>query len=222
MKEKFLAALKLKFPGASDKTLDRIATKKAGTVTDENQIDTIVESITFDTLVESETDSRIAESNKKANQNILTAAKAAGMEYTDGKFIPVQTQKQQDPKTGDDTPEWAKALIKQNEELSQRVAGFETKTKQQTAAEKLRARLGERKIPETFMKGRVINDESEVDTVFAEIDQTYTEIRQQIVNESVPESVPGGGLKITGKKQVEAAIDSWRKDKTPISSETKN
>ena len=47
MKEKILAALKMKFVGVDDAILDRIATKKAKCQTDESQIPAIVEGVSF-------------------------------------------------------------------------------------------------------------------------------------------------------------------------------
>jgi hypothetical protein len=210
MKEKLLDALKLKFPGVSETTLSIIATNKAGSVTDEAQITSIVEGITVDIIIQSATDHRIADANKKHLQNY---EKQHGLK--DGKPV-----KQTETDTDDNVPAWAKTLMKQNEELQQKVLGFETKTKQQTLSEKLKAKLDEKKIPVHLMKGRVINDESEIDTVFTEIESDYAEIRQTLVNETVISSGPGRGL-LKSKAELAKEIEEWKERTMSENTETK-
>lgn len=210
MKEKLLEALKLKFPGVSETTLSIIVANKAGSIADEAQIASVVEALTFDQVIQSVTDHRITDANKKALENY---EKKHGLK--DGK--PVQQQQQQQTQThtqtNDDTPQWAKDLIKQNQELATKIAGFETKTKQQQLSEKLAARLNEKKIPVKLMAGRVLSDESELDSVFTEIEALHTEIRQSVVNETVAETVPGSSVDLSGKKQIESAVDEWHNSK---------
>lgn len=212
MKDKLLNALKLKFPGVSETSLSIIATNKAGSIADEAQIDSVAESITFDQVMQSVVDSRIADANKKAVDKFK---KAHGIKDDE----PVQQQQQQQTQTqtqqetNDDAPQWAKELIKQNQELAAKVAGFETKTKQQQLSEKLAARLNEKKIPVKLMAGRVLSDESELDSVFTEIESLHTEIRQSVVNETVSETVPGSSVALSGKKQIESAVDEWHNSK---------
>lgn len=213
MKEKLLEALKLKFPGVSETTLSIIVANKAGSIADEAQIASVVEAITFDQVIQSVTDHRITDANKKALENY---EKKHGLK--DGKPVQQQQQQQQtqtqtQQQTNDDAPQWAKELIKQNQELAAKVAGFETKTKQQQLSEKLAARLNEKKIPVKLMAGRVLSDESELDSVFTEIEALHTEIRQSVVNETVAETVPGSSVALSGKKQIESAVDNWYKDK---------
>lgn len=208
MKEKLLNALKLKFPGVSETSLSIIATNKAGSIADEAQIDSVAESITFDQVMQSVVDSRIADANKKAVDKFK---KAHGIK--DDEPVQQQQQTQTQTQTNDDTPQWAKDLIKQNQELTTKLAGFETKTKQQQLSEKLAARLNEKKIPVKLMAGRVLSDESEIDSVFTEIEALHTEIRQSVVNETVAETVPGSSVALSGKKQIESAVETWHKDK---------
>jgi hypothetical protein len=205
MKQKLLDALKLKFPGVSETTLNIIATNKAGSVTDENLTST-VEAITLDLIIQSATDSKIADANKKAVQNYESTH---GLK--DGK--PVKDPEKKDPPApSDDMPAWAKALKEQNDALLLKVSGFESKTKQQQNLEKLHAKLTEKKIPLTFAKRVVLNDESEIDTMLAEIENDYTELNQQKVNDSAT-IVPGVTTIPGDRKSVEAAVDTWYKTK---------
>lgn len=69
MKKKILDALKTKFSGVSEVILDRIATKKAENVTDENQITAIVDGISFQDVVTSYGDYRANEANISSVNN---------------------------------------------------------------------------------------------------------------------------------------------------------
>ena len=216
MKDKLLAALKLKYPDASDATLTRIADKKAGSVTEESQIQSVVDGITLDIIIQSETDARIVEANKKAVHNYETTHK-----LKDGK--PVEETKPPKTDTGDDdTPKWAKPLLEKITTLESKLAAQDQKTKQQSYQDKLNAKLSEKKIPVKMASKYVVNDESELDTAFTEIETTFNEIRQEDVNNKTSEAIPGGGFTATSKQQVSAAIDSWKAGKeTQTSSEPK-
>ena len=58
MKEKILALLKTKFPGVDEATLIRIAEKKATGVTDESQVQPIVDGVSFQDVLNSYGDFR--------------------------------------------------------------------------------------------------------------------------------------------------------------------
>lgn len=214
MKEKLFTALKSKFAGISDAILTRIAEKKAISVTDENQIQSVVDSITFDVILQSEVDSRITDANKKAVENYEKKHN-----LKEGK--PVESGKPNTHVDSNDMPEWAKVLHKQNEELTQRIAGFEMKEKQQNLTAKLLQKMKENKIPEKLLGARTINDESEIDTVYSEIETTYNEIRQNVVNENVQSGTPGAGSISGGEKAMEGAIKDWASKNNPVVVETK-
>lgn len=69
MKEKLLNALKTKFSGVSEAILERIAAKKAGSVTDESQITAIVDGISFQDVLTSHGDYRANEASISSVKN---------------------------------------------------------------------------------------------------------------------------------------------------------
>lgn len=69
MKEKLLNALKTKFSGVSEAILERIATKKAGGVTDESRITAIVDGISFQDVLASHGDYRANEASISSVKN---------------------------------------------------------------------------------------------------------------------------------------------------------
>lgn len=69
MKKKLLDALKTKFTGIDEAVLERIATKRAESITDESQITTIVDGISIQDVVKSYGDYRANEANVTSVSN---------------------------------------------------------------------------------------------------------------------------------------------------------
>ena len=144
MKEKLLALLVAKFAGVPEATLERIATKKAGSVTDESQLQSIVDGIDYGQIVQSEVDSKITDANKKAIQNYETAHK-----LKDGK--PVKDQepgKDPDPNKDDIAAIVAAAVKTAVEPLNQKLSAFEGQKTTETRLQQLEGKLKD--VPETF------------------------------------------------------------------------
>jgi len=218
MKEQLLALLKTKFQGVQDATLERIAAKKADTVTEQSQLQTVVDGLTYQDVINSEADFR-------ASQSSASALKKAVEEYEkkhnlkDGK--PVEDPnppKPPDPPKGDDMPAWAKALqetiTKQNETISGLSKGRELESRKAQAAKLLSGT----KIPESFRENRMVyfdfNSDTPLEDQVKAIESQYVEEQQAIVNSLVKEGkyTPAGG---GGGEMPDAEFDSYLKDKFP-------
>ena len=118
MKEKILAAIKAKFPNVnlSKKRLDAIAAKIEAKITDENEIDAKLDEYNdYNPLADlAKEDDRV--------RNLEAKAKAAQPAPKDD--TPAD---EPDPLADPATPEWAKSLIKQNQELAKKVENWEGK-----------------------------------------------------------------------------------------------
>ena len=151
MKEKLLALLKTKFVGVREATLERIASKKAETVTEESQLQTIVDGVTIDFIIDSESDFRGTQiSNTEKVKTISEYEKRHNLK--DGKPIEEPSKKEKkptDPKTGDDPRdaqinELKDSLTKLTELVTGVVTGQQKTSKQSQALEALK----KTKIPE--------------------------------------------------------------------------
>ena len=205
MKEKILVALRAKYPGTQAALLDRVADTMAGTVTDDT-LETITASEGVKNLLaffQSETDRRTTEAltsyEKKHN-------------LKDGK--PVNTP----PPPADpdpNTPQWAKDLIKQNNELATKLQSLEKGTVTSGLMDKVKAALTEKKIPEAFLKGRSIEKEEDVNALVTEIEGDYQVVKQAMVNQGVVIDVPASGSAAVNTKKVDADIEAWAASKNP-------
>lgn len=72
MFKELLDALKTKFPGVSESILNRIATKKANTVTTAEQVKTVVDGMTLQQVIDSYADYRATEATNTAVHNYET------------------------------------------------------------------------------------------------------------------------------------------------------
>jgi hypothetical protein len=136
MKEKLLALLVAKFIGVPEATLERIASKKAGSVTDESQLQSIVDGIDYGQIVQSDVDSKITEANKKAVQNYEATHK-----LKDGKPITDPTPGEDTDQGKDEAPAWAKALIEQNKMLTEDLALLKSEKTTQTRLQQLTSKF---------------------------------------------------------------------------------
>lgn len=207
MRDKILAALRAKYPGTQSALLDRVADTMAGTVTNET-LETVASGDGVKNLLaffQSELDRRTTE---VVNTAVANYEKKHSLK--DGKLVAAEP-----PKPADDpaAPEWAKALIKQNQELTAKFQLLEKGTATTGLMDKVKAKLTERKIPDAFLKGRVVEKEEDVDKLVAEIEGDFQTVKQTMVNQGVVIDVPVGPTKTAEK--VDSDIEAWAASKNP-------
>lgn len=203
MKEKILQLLRAKFPGTPTIVIDRVADHLSQTVTEESQLETAIAGVeplvtSFATILQSETDRRVTDAQKKA----LEAFRAKHGLDENGK--PIQNPNPNPtPGGGDDK------LAKELEEMRKRLDGYEAKEKAGMLHNSLKSKLAEKKIPDTFIKGRTVESEEQIDAVLAEIEADYTSVKQHLINEGVVGDAPRNP--IGNPSNVDADIASWAK-----------
>ena len=207
MKEKLLALLVAKFVGVPKATLERIAEKKAGSVTDEAQLQSIADGIDYGQIVQSEVDSKITDSNKKAIQNYESTHK-----LKDGKPVSTEPPTPGTPPDPNDLATMVSNAVKAAvAPLQQELQVFKQKDTQNTYLGKVKTSLSEKKIPESFWGKRSINVESDeqLTSVVTEIETDWTNFRQEQINAGVMIDKPASGTGPAGDgeslaKQIEA------------------
>lgn len=152
MLQEILNALKAKFEGVSDAVLNRIAAKLAKTVTTSEQVKSAVDGVTLQQVIDSYADNRATEATQTAIRNY---EQKHGLK--DGVKIDNQgDSKEKDPNQqsgggiDEQTPEWAKAILKANEALTERIAKMEGANT--TSARKAQITEIVSKLPETLRK----------------------------------------------------------------------
>src|SRR3990172_8161022 len=194
MKEKLLALLVAKFAGVPEAMLEGIATKKAGSVSDEAQLQSIADSIDFGQILQSNVDKKITESNKLAIQNYEAAHK-----IKDGKPVSAESPKTEgnpnDIKTIVDN-----AIAAAITPLQQKIEGYEKKDFQSAMFSKLKATLGEKKVPESYYakRGVAIESEEQLAALAAEIEGDWTSFRQEQINAGVMIDTPAASAGRSG------------------------
>lgn len=172
--EKILAALRTKFSGVDDATLQRIASKKAEGVTDESKVNSIVEGITFQDVVTNYGDFRADGAQKTAVSNYEKKHN-----IKDGK--PIEEPKPQDPPTepkskpAEEVPTWAQSIIDSNKTLSEKLAAMDAKTKADARNQQIDEVAKSFGIPEFAYKGKTIADD-------ADLNQYFTDLKQEMQN----------------------------------------
>ena len=121
IQEKILAGLQQKFTGVDTAILTRIANKKAEGVTDETQVNSIVEGISFSDVLKSYGDFRAGDASITA---VATYEKKHNLK--DGKPVVETVTEKPTEVEPEDVPAWAKALIESNKSLSDKLTRFET------------------------------------------------------------------------------------------------
>jgi hypothetical protein len=190
MKEKILLKLKEacgKTTSISDQTLDKLATTLATSVTEESQIDAVIE---LQKPILQAIDGNINHVAAEAVKKVKPVEKL--QEKTIEKTI--------DP----NEPEWFKSYReKQDQEtlnLKNKLEGYE---KEKTTAQltgKVTAKLKEKGIPESYLKGRnlLIESEDGIDQLVTSIDGDYNAFKQEMTEQGVFISAPkaaAAGLK---------------------------
>ena len=196
MKEKLLASLKTKYKnlGFGDKAFDGVADFLSKTVTKEEEIETAISGV--EPLLKSfQGDIDKVRNEKDALQKQYDELKNNSKKKDD----PADP-----PKKDDDTdePAWFKAYREKQEAettaLKQKIEGYEKKENQASYLSKVKSKLKEKSVPESFWVKRGINIENDeqVETVISEIESDWTEFKQEQVNSGVMIDVPpssGGG-----------------------------
>ena len=175
--EQILAALKTKFQGVEDATLQRIASKKSEGVTDESKVNSIIEGISFQDVLNSYGDYRADGAQKTAISNYEKKHN-----IKDGK--PVEETKPQQPQTpaptpqpkpAEEVPAWAQSLIDSNKTLSEKLAAMDAKTKADIRYQQIDKVAKSFGIPEFAYKGKQIADD-------ADLNQYFTDLKQEMQN----------------------------------------
>lgn len=211
MKEKILSELKTKYKhlGLSDETYEGVANQLALSVKEETEIATAVTGAEgLLKSIQKYADSRVtsikteADTLKKKLEELEKGSKKAEPEKKDG----------------DDTPEWAKTLIKTNEELKADLSALKGEKVQETLRGKLISALAEKKIPEEFYSpailGRTFSKDEDVNTIVEAVSTNYEKFQQTVANAGgvIPES---GSRKVeSDTKEVAKMIDDGTKEIT--------
>lgn len=205
MKEKILQLLRAKFQGTHNVVLDRVADHLSQTVKEESELETAIAGVeplvkSFSEVLQSETDRRVTDAQKKAIDNFR---QKHGLDEN-GKPI-------QDPdfeKKDDPTPPQNAELKK----LQERLEAFEKKEKQGELMNSLKGKLKEKKIPESFIKGRTVESEDQIDTVLKEIETDFAGVKQHFINEGVLTEKPADPL--GGGDKADDEIAAWAESKS--------
>ncbi len=205
MKEKILAALKIRFPKVHAELLDRVAGTLASTVTDESTIETVVQSDGVNNLVSfhiTETDRRATEAANKRETTLKDKYNLVEKKVENPK-----------PVIPDDAPDWAKAIIKKNEELEARLATKDKKENHETYLSTVKSKLIEKGLKEedindfNLLSGLSVNSEDEIDGLVASVETKFNESKQNLINRGVVVDVPINS-QVT-PDAVEADIEAW-------------
>lgn len=174
--EQILAALKTKFHGVEDATLQRIASKKSEGVTDESKVNSIVEGISFQDVLKSYGDYRADGAQKTAISNYEKKHN-----IKDGK--PIEETKPQDPPKTDPKPDEpqdlaakiAAALGTALKPLSDRLDAMDAQKKADTRNQQIEEVAKSFGIPEFAYKGKQIAED-------ADLNQYFTDLKQEMQN----------------------------------------
>lgn len=168
IQEKILAGLQQKFTGVDTAILTRIANKKAEGVTDETQVNSIVEGISFSDVLKSYGDFRAGDASITA---VATYEKKHNLK--DGKPVVETVTEKPTEVEPEDVPAWAKALIESNKSLSDKLTRFETEKEQATRQQQILAKAKEYGIPESYAKRCAIKDDEDLDVYFKDLKQEF-------------------------------------------------
>ena len=166
--ELILAGLQQKFAGVDTATLTRIATKKAEGVTDETQVNSIVEGISFQDVLTSYGDFRAGDARITAVANYEKKHN-----LKDGKPVKEPEEKKDEKKDEkkEEVPSWAQALIDSNKSLSEKLSAYEAKEAQAQRNSQISEVAKKYGIPEFMLKDCNIPENTDLDTYFKDMKQ---------------------------------------------------
>ena len=170
VQEMILAGLQQKFTGADTATLMRIAAKKAEGVTDESQVQAIIDGVGFGDVMQSYADFRVGDATKTAIANYERKHN-----LKDGK--PTEKSKEDDePKKDDGIPAWAQAIIDSNKVLTEKVASYEAEKSAMARQANISAKAKEYGIPENLVSMLKIADDADLDVYMKDAKQTFANL----------------------------------------------
>jgi hypothetical protein len=200
MKEKILAQLVSKYAGVSKKFLGLWADKLVPKVTEETQIEGVVNElenlpITIPDLAaewQREGDTRVTEAKKEWEKKNPPK--------------PPKTDTPPEPPKDDDVPAWAKTLIDQNKTLSEKIQGFEKDKTLGSIKQQLQAKLKD--VPASIWSKRAMPEtEDAIDAFVTEVQEDYkTDFVDKGLITPAPGGSKGGNTKPT-EKEVDALVD---------------
>lgn len=174
MKQKLFEALKTKFLGVDAQVLDRIATKRAEGITDENQITSIIDGISFQDVLQSYGDFRAGDASTTSIKNYekkynLRESKTIDTQSTEPTPTPTPTN------SDDMATLIANAVSAAVKPLSDKLVRFEKKTAAEQRASVIGTKAKEYGIPETLIKRMNVPE-------VADLDEYFKDAKQDLVN----------------------------------------
>lgn len=214
-KVQILAALKVKYPGMSNELLGLLADKLSAKITEEDKVQAGVDELDnlpipvseFAAFLQKESDRRVTEATKTHEKTLR--------EKYDFKDKGGAGDPEKKPGEGDDLQT---KLFQQVTALANKLEEMEKKEKRQGLQDSFIKKLTEKKIPVSFARGRIIESEDQIDTMLAEAETEYTELKQSLINEELGEAkAPIGGTpgskgknKPATEKELEAVLDNLK------------
>ncbi|MEL5895920.1 hypothetical protein AAE250_20790 [Bacteroides sp. GD17] len=172
IQELILAGLQTKFTGVDAAILTRIATKKAEGVTDESQVQTIVDGVGFPDVLNSYGDFRAGDATRTS---VLNYEKKHNLK--DGKPIenpnPNPNPNPKPEEQPDITTIIANAVSAAVKPLSDEFTQFKAEKSQATRQEQILAKAKEYGIPENYAKRCAIKDDEDLDAYFKDLKQDF-------------------------------------------------
>lgn len=133
-------------------------------------------------------------------QDVLIEASAeADRVRTAAKKVEVKVEEPEEVKL-DDAPEWAKSLIKQNQELASKFEQIESAKKFESISDKFKKDERLKGIPEFAFKGRIPKSEEEYEDAVSELSNDFKEFATKAKLEDYGNDQPTGGA---GKAKLE-------------------
>jgi hypothetical protein len=188
MQDKIKAQLKTKFPGVnlSKERLDAIADKLSTKITEESEIDAKLDEL----------------------NDLYPFADIA---KNDDRERTKKTVQQKQPKQ-DETPTEEPDLKAMYLELKKELEAQRLEKQKSALQEKLLKQVSDKKIPASFVKGRTIESEDQLDSVLQEIETDFTAVKQELVNQGFSQSTtPIGGVSTIKTDSVDKDIEAWAK-----------
>lgn len=223
MEKKIFAFLKTKLDRIQDSYLEGVAEHYGKTITEESQIETILDEKTLElvklgyTFAQKEVDSKSTQAQQTALKNFR---KKAGLDE-DGKPIKKADEKKEEVDDDPDEPKWAKKLrLKlegETKALNEKLLGLEKDKTQEKLAAKLRDKIKKAGIDEDWIGSRSLAVESEeaIDPLIETLKGEYQVYTQKMADKGVVISVPlNSSGKITDGELVGARIAEKRNAST--------
>lgn len=199
-----LAAIELKLKGksASKNFKENIAAKWAEKIETDADLDSFIED-REDVLLEA-----CSEADRRA-----TAATAKAKEEAGKPNSPVKEDEK--PAIPDDAPEWAKALIKQNETMSAKLDTFESKQKTQSIAERFNSDERTKGIPDIIRRSFLPKSDDDFETQVEALVTEYKPFAEKHKLAAFGKDTPGSGTDTKGA-ETKPVSDDKAKDMAAI------